>query len=63
VPSTFHLIKARLPQFSPFSKYGRRPEALRAKETGREPVILFNLLGHGLLDISAYNGHGNGRAG
>ena len=38
-------------------------EALRAKETGRESVILFNLSGHGFLDISAYNGHGNGGAG
>ena len=35
-------------------------EALRAKESGRESVILFNLSGHGFLDISAYNGHGNG---
>ncbi len=31
-------------------------EALKAKETGREAVILFNLSGHGFLDISAYNG-------
>jgi tryptophan synthase beta chain len=38
-------------------------EALRAKAEGREPVILFNLSGHGFLDISAYNGHGNGRTG
>jgi tryptophan synthase beta chain len=37
-------------------------EALRAKADGRETVILFNLSGHGFLDISAYNGHGNGRA-
>lgn len=29
-------------------------EALRAKEEGREEVILFNLSGHGFLDISAY---------
>jgi tryptophan synthase beta chain len=35
-------------------------EALRAKAEGRETVILFNLSGHGFLDISAYNGHGNG---
>ena len=32
-------------------------EALKAKETGRETNILFNLSGHGFLDISAYNGH------
>ncbi len=31
-------------------------EALEAKRTGRETVILFNLSGHGFLDISAYNG-------
>jgi len=35
-------------------------EALKAKEEGRRPVILFNLSGHGFLDISAYNGHGPG---
>jgi tryptophan synthase beta chain len=35
-------------------------EALKAKAEGRETVILFNLSGHGFLDISAYNGHGNG---
>ncbi len=33
-------------------------EALKAKDDGRETVILFNLSGHGFLDISAYNGHG-----
>jgi len=32
-------------------------EALKAKEEGRESVVLFNLSGHGFLDISAYNGH------
>jgi len=32
-------------------------EALKAKDVGRETVILFNLSGHGFLDISAYNGH------
>jgi tryptophan synthase beta chain len=36
-------------------------EALKAKEAGRETVILFNLSGHGFLDISAYDGKGNGR--
>ncbi len=35
-------------------------EALAAKADGRERTILFNLSGHGFLDISAYakNGHG-----
>jgi tryptophan synthase beta chain len=32
-------------------------EALKAKAAGRGTVILFNLSGHGFLDISAYNGH------
>ncbi len=31
-------------------------EALAAKKDGREAIILFNLSGHGFLDISAYNG-------
>ena len=39
-------------------------EALMAKEEGKEKVILFNLSGHGFLDINAYDGHikknGNG---
>ncbi|MDD6281334.1 MAG: TrpB-like pyridoxal phosphate-dependent enzyme [Bacteroidales bacterium] len=30
-------------------------EALKAKETGEEKVILFNLSGHGLVDMSAYD--------
>ena len=29
-------------------------EALKAKESGKEEVILFNLSGHGLLDLAAY---------
>jgi len=36
-------------------------EALKAKESGRETIILFNLSGHGFLDISAYNGKSDGR--
>lgn len=35
---------------------GAVEEALKAREAGRESVILFNLSGHGFLDISAYNG-------
>ena len=30
-------------------------EALKAKETGEEKVILFNLSGHGLVDMTAYD--------
>lgn len=30
-------------------------EALKAKEEGKEKVILFNLSGHGLIDMSAYD--------
>jgi tryptophan synthase beta chain len=29
-------------------------EALKAKEEGREEVLLFNLSGHGLIDLPAY---------
>ncbi len=36
-------------------------EALRARREGTSPDILFNLSGHGFLDISAFNGNGNGR--
>ena len=30
-------------------------EANKCKETGEEKVILFNLSGHGLMDMSAYD--------
>ena len=30
-------------------------EANKCKETGEEKVILFNLSGHGLIDMSAYD--------
>ena len=36
-------------------------EALAAKETGEERVILFNYCGHGFLDLSAYDDYNNGR--
>lgn len=36
-------------------------EALRAKESGTEEVILFNLSGHGLLDLPAYDLFLNGK--
>lgn len=32
-------------------------EALKAREGGKEEVILFNLSGHGLLDLAAYEGY------
>jgi tryptophan synthase beta chain len=35
-------------------------EALAAKDEGREKVILFNLSGHGLLDLQAFARNGNG---
>ncbi len=36
-------------------------EALAAKESGEEKVILFNYCGHGFLDLSAYDDYANGR--
>jgi tryptophan synthase beta chain len=36
-------------------------EALAAKETGEEKVILFNYCGHGLLDLAAYDDYLHGR--
>ena len=35
-------------------------EANRCKETGEEKVILFNLSGHGLIDMTAYDSYLNG---
>ena len=34
-------------------------EALEAKDSGRERIILFNLSGHGFLDISAFDRNGS----
>ena len=48
-PETGHAIRAVI------------DEALAAKETGEERVILFNYSGHGLLDLSAYDDYLNGR--
>jgi tryptophan synthase beta chain len=48
-PETGHVIRAVV------------DEALAAKETGEERVILFNFSGHGLLDLSAYDDYLNGR--
>ena len=48
-PETGHAIRAVI------------DEALGAKETGEERVILFNYSGHGLLDLSAYDDYLHGR--
>jgi tryptophan synthase beta chain len=47
-PETGHAIRAAI------------DEALAAKETGEEKVILFNYSGHGLLDLSAYDAYSHG---
>lgn len=36
-------------------------EAIQAREAGRKRVILFNLSGHGLLDLSAYENYLSGK--
>jgi len=36
-------------------------EALRAREEGRKRVILFNLCGHGMLDLAAYDTYLSGK--
>jgi tryptophan synthase beta chain len=48
-PETAHAIR------------GAIDEALAAKETGEEKVILFNYSGHGHLDLAAYDDFLNGR--
>jgi tryptophan synthase beta chain len=48
-PETGHAIRAVV------------DEALAAKETGEERVILFNYSGHGLLDLAAYDDYLYGR--
>lgn len=44
-PETAHAIRAVI------------DEAVRARERGESPVILFNLSGHGLLDLGAYDSY------
>jgi tryptophan synthase beta chain len=44
-PETAHAVKATI------------DEALEAKEAGEERVILFNLSGHGFLDLGAYDNY------
>ncbi|WP_319558975.1 TrpB-like pyridoxal phosphate-dependent enzyme [Marispirochaeta sp.] len=39
---------------------GAIQEAVRAKEEGKEKVILFNLSGHGLVDLKGYEAYMNG---
>jgi tryptophan synthase beta chain len=36
-------------------------EAMRAREEGTKPVILFNLSGHGHFDMSAYDAYFAGK--
>jgi len=36
-------------------------EALKAKEEGKEKVILFNWSGHGLIDLGAYDAYNSGK--
>jgi tryptophan synthase beta chain len=36
-------------------------EAIQAREEGRKKVILFNLSGHGLLDLTAYDAYLTGK--
>ena len=36
-------------------------EALKAKEEGKEKVILFNLSGHGLIDMQSYDNYFSGK--
>ena len=48
-PETGHAIRAVI------------DEALAAKETGEERVILFNYCGHGFLDLAAYDDFNHGR--
>jgi tryptophan synthase beta chain len=48
-PETAHAIRAVI------------DEALAAKETGEEKVILFSYSGHGLLDLGAYDDYLHGR--
>ena len=47
-PESAHAIRAAI------------DEALAAKETGEEKVILFNLSGHGFLDLASYDAYNQG---
>lgn len=50
-PESSHAIRAAI------------DEALKAKEEGKERVILFNLSGHGFLDLGAYDSYFSGHLG
>jgi len=36
-------------------------EAIKCREEGRKRVILFNLCGHGMLDLAAYDTYLSGK--
>jgi tryptophan synthase beta chain len=58
----FANTEGKLP--APETSHGIRAvidEALAAKESGQERVILFNYSGHGLLDLAAYDDFNHGR--
>ena len=48
-PETAHAVK------------GAMDEALKCKKSGEEKVIVFNLSGHGLLDLKGYEDYLAGR--
>jgi tryptophan synthase beta chain len=50
-PESSHAIRAAI------------DEAMKAKEEGKEKVILFNLSGHGFLDLGAYDSYFSGHLG
>ncbi|MDQ1426092.1 MAG: tryptophan synthase beta chain [Acidimicrobiaceae bacterium] len=59
---TFAVVEGRLA--APEAAHAVRAaidEALAAKETGEERVILFNYCGHGFLDLAAYDDFNHGR--
>jgi tryptophan synthase beta chain len=46
-PESSHAVKAAV------------EEAIKAREEGKKRVIVFNLSGHGLLDLTSYNAYLN----
>jgi tryptophan synthase beta chain len=49
IPETSHAVAAVI------------QEALKAKEEGKQKVILFNLSGHGLMDLNGYDAYLQGK--
>ena len=47
-PETAHAVKAAV------------DEAIKAREEGKEKIILFNFSGHGLLDLTSYDKYYSG---